>query len=399
MTWLFIPSTTSTCAQAPECSDSHLKLPLVAIYEPFLTLNGKPTRRPLWWHGWRKRPWIALLSGMILRPPQTRTFLDTFADSILSSFPADIPANPSPAPENALEQTIIATYGPGLINSLARFSRMFASSRTSPDMFPSDMPKSNETSKTEATEFRRVYSARRKWAQAIAGNGSTSLPCAIRWDTPRAASADKHGPHQTDAAGRPQLTAQAVQWPTPRSSESENRTTHHAPSHGNSHGKTLAGSATTWPTPMATERENVESWEKRRNLGNVAPPPLALAAVNWPTPQARDHFPSHTPEYVAEKKAQGHGMSNLNDFVSLYFAPLPETSNNGNPSSVKCPISPRRLNPNFVEHLMGWPIAWTRTDSALSETEWSRWLRLMRSSLSMLLSRFDLEENSKRISS
>ena len=42
----------------------------------------------------------------------------------------------------------------------------------------------------------------------------------------------------------------------------------------------------------------------------------------WPTPMARDHFPAHTPEYVAEKKALGHGMSNLNDTVaSLWPTP------------------------------------------------------------------------------
>ena len=37
----------------------------------------------------------------------------------------------------------------------------------------------------------------------------------------------------------------------------------------------------------------------------------------WATPQARDHFPSHKPEYIAAKKAQGHGMRNLNDEVSM----------------------------------------------------------------------------------
>jgi hypothetical protein len=34
-----------------------------------------------------------------------------------------------------------------------------------------------------------------------------------------------------------------------------------------------------------------------------------------PTPQARDHFPAQSQEYIAEKKSQGHGMSNLNDHV------------------------------------------------------------------------------------
>src|SRR5207253_8086609 len=41
---------------------------------------------------------------------------------------------------------------------------------------------------------------------------------------------------------RGQLDEAAAQlWSTPRGSPNENRTTHHAPSHGNSHGRTLAG--------------------------------------------------------------------------------------------------------------------------------------------------------------
>jgi DNA (cytosine-5)-methyltransferase 1 len=39
--------------------------------------------------------------------------------------------------------------------------------------------------------------------------------------------------------------------------------------------------------------------------------------ANWGTPQARDHFPAHSDEYVAAKKAQGHGMQNLNDQAQL----------------------------------------------------------------------------------
>lgn len=41
----------------------------------------------------------------------------------------------------------------------------------------------------------------------------------------------------------------------------------------------------------------------------------------WATPTARDHFPAHTPEYIAAKKAEGHGMANLNDQVSLWATP------------------------------------------------------------------------------
>jgi hypothetical protein len=51
----------------------------------------------------------------------------------------------------------------------------------------------------------------------------------------------------------------------------------------------------------------------RRTSGSE--PSLALSG--WPTPQARDTFPAHSEEYIAAKKAQGHGMANLNDHVQM----------------------------------------------------------------------------------
>ena len=45
--------------------------------------------------------------------------------------------------------------------------------------------------------------------------------------------------------------------------------------------------------------------------------------TGWPTPTARDHFPAHSEEYIAAKKAQGHGMANLNDLVQLAGWPTP----------------------------------------------------------------------------
>jgi len=43
--------------------------------------------------------------------------------------------------------------------------------------------------------------------------------------------------------------------------------------------------------------------------------------TGWPTPAARDHFPAHSAEYIAEKKQQGHGMSNLNDIAAAWATP------------------------------------------------------------------------------
>jgi hypothetical protein len=52
-------------------------------------------------------------------------------------------------------------------------------------------------------------------------------------------------------------------------------------------------------------------------------PADAARLAGWPTPTSRDHFPAHTEEYIAEKKAQGHGMANLNDLVTLSGWPTP----------------------------------------------------------------------------
>lgn len=64
-------------------------------------------------------------------------------------------------------------------------------------------------------------------------------------------------------------------------------------------------------------------------------PDLQTAVRMYPTPQARDYFPPHSPEYIAKKKAEGHGMANLNDSVG------------------------GQLNPTWVEWLMGFPLGWT----------------------------------------
>lgn len=53
----------------------------------------------------------------------------------------------------------------------------------------------------------------------------------------------------------------------------------------------------------------------------------------WPTAQARDHFPARSQEYIDAKKAQGHGMANLNDAVQMVGWPTPNTPSGGRSTS------------------------------------------------------------------
>lgn len=123
-----------------------------------------------------------------------------------------------------------------------------------------------------------------------------------------------------------------------------------------------------WGTPTANDAE------KRGEFDITNPRNGLPAAVKlWPTPCARDWFPAHKADYVAKKKAQGHGMSNLNDAVHLW--PTPRTAGmcggtgNWNQLKEKCDsIEEARkmgagnggqLNPTWVEWLMGYPLGWT----------------------------------------
>ena len=105
----------------------------------------------------------------------------------------------------------------------------------------------------------------------------------------------------------------------------------------NSHQQGLPEAVRIWPTPTSRCGTGASQAETRQGG-----PDLQTAVRMYPTPQARDYFPPHSPEYIAKKKAEGHGMANLNDSVG------------------------GQLNPTWVEWLMGFPLGWT--DLSASET-------------------------------
>jgi hypothetical protein len=99
-----------------------------------------------------------------------------------------------------------------------------------------------------------------------------------------------------------------------------------------------------WPTPTSLATAKDGNNEAGNSAGLVAIRKHALA--QWPTPQARDHFPAHSVEYIASKKALGHGMANLNDVAA---------HSNGSSEQTE---KPGALSPAFVADLMGYPTSW-----------------------------------------
>ena len=140
-------------------------------------------------------------------------------------------------------------------------------------------------------------------------NGQTSVPLYLeekvqQWATPQASDPEHSGPNQRSSSGRPALPAQAMQWATPRSGK--------------------------------TTDENPETWAKRQEKGDVATMPLTAQVKCWGTPTARDH-----------KSGRGNEEREYKELT-----PMVERTQSG------------KLNPRWVETLMGLPVGWTMPSCA-----------------------------------
>ena len=346
MTWLYIPHTTTlTSAPAPGCSDSQQESPLAATYEPSLTLSGKHSQRPLSWRGWKTRHWIRRLSGITLPPLQTRSHLNTFADSILCFSLEDSHASLFLAPESGLALRMKEIYGPTLLDSLKRLSQKSYSSKMCPDSFQLEL---FTTDPTFAPLSTRITMPRRMRRLPKTGGTYWIQPAAYTGDF----SKITESPHC--------YLSSAIwsEWVIGLRRDYSAR-------------KRL-GQATGANGSSFSQNWTVTGGPNPKNSGETGQD-IQAAAANWPTPKGRD------PKGQSQRGEFGP-MDALPNMASLFSLRGPSI-HDGEKSLSDAPTSPRRLNPTFVEWLMGWPPLWTRTDCALPETELSHWRRLMLSSL------------------
>ena len=230
----------------------------------------------------------------------------------------------------------------------------------------------------------------------------------MRWPTIRAEDAESCGQHPgaTDA-----LNKTAEKWGTPHGMAGID----HTGKQGS--GGEFAKSVERWGTLLAQHANGTPEEFLRRKRDSVArgnSMGISLSDLNmqvqtWPTPGANDHKGSaqegqrrgQLDEAVEQKwctpNTMGGGQTSRgpgrNDeplidgqaqAVTALSRPDPATSSHGAASSPNAPTSRPRLNPAFVEWLMGMPHGWT--DFAPVGTEWSDWQRGMRSCLFSLVS-------------
>jgi hypothetical protein len=307
MAWLYAPGLVASSSESTWPS-----LPT----KPFVMLSGTPTRRPPSWRGWKTRPWIRLLSGMTCSPSTAARGVASWISSLRASR-----VSRGAAPGSGKGR--MTTVGSGRLSSasFATWNRDSSSWRTCQgSLFTTDsVPFSGTWPRLGSMRSGRCW-ARATWERRTSGGGcSFSVSGGTAWSTP--CSGDTGSRTKRYAQGGTPLSLQGTKWPTPRSG------CHGEPNEGLRHPTILGRWANTprgrdWKAGgkdcLGPQAQTATGPASRSGCGRL-----------WTTPKAI--------EIPTGVNAQGG--------ESL-------TTQVGNK---------KRLNPNFVDWLMGLPPGWSST--------------------------------------
>ena len=300
-------------------SNSEYLLPSENLIELSVTLSGKPTLRPLSWRGWKTRPWIKHLSGITLKPSTVSLGVERW----ISSLP-DTPASHSRSRGKGKAKKTQGTSGRVSQESSGKSNPSGSSLRMSQGMFNWDLPMSSVTLTKWGSVYNGVVSAREPLVRVTKEKGYSS------WPTPAVGAI-----RQENYSAENILTARK-----------RGQQIH------------ITGFVKNWATPHTHNTKGHTTRETKD---------LCREVENWSTPMASDDGAKVTPN--------SHQAGLIGE-AYRFGRPDHQMPKGGEKSSNQTP----RLNPLFVEWLMGWPIGWTGSDFA--ETEWSRWWQQWRSWLS-----------------
>jgi len=158
-------------------------------------------------------------------------------------------------------------------------------------------------------------------------------------------------------------------WVTPRSADARNPgLTNCKPGSMLHLGTQAARQEKSWATPRSgkTTDENPETWALRQAKGDVATMPLTAQVKAWGTPSCMDTLPARSAEALARAKLKG-GCKHLREEVHQWGTPTARDHKSGRGKEDRdykelTPMVERtqngKLNPRWVETLMGLPVGW-----------------------------------------
>jgi len=364
MAWLFVPGLEDSN------SDSESSGP---DFAPSVTLSGKATQRPLSWRGWASRPWIKLLSGV------------RFPISTVNRGAAEWIASleESPASRSAWQESVMASpIRGGSVQTSSGWSMKYeiqpggssSSWRTSQgSLWPEDSTISSEAWRTlsQGGGVRNGCAyPRQPWEPRTKGLASSGSSWQTnQYPTPSATpygSSQNEGkvPHKRPSAGTPSLDNWARNiWPTPRAITGGAESAERKQELGRteSGGGDLQAAAKQWPTPRAQDSYERSNWKtvERAHRGEAQ---MTLTRFvrgkateqKWPTPTANDAFGSGSRNAEGSKAHAGVSLSDKVLTGDSRGRQGRVTQTDGESGSLTAGRR-QRLNPNFVEALMGLP--------------------------------------------
>jgi hypothetical protein len=343
----------SKTSLANDCDASHI-VSLRGLLKPISSVK------------WKKDSWMSHLFGAILRPSLTENFTDWWTSSL-----QDTLANRSLPQESEQVKMTPDTCGLGSQTEFGFSDQECASLRMSKDTSALDSERSLESWKRSVIKRRGEYSLRVKLAHLTNGSGSSSWPTMHMGSNERGAYYDKTGKGQrylSDAVVDAQKN-----WPTPQTSDPNGAASSDRPAHRKQlrdveHGLGLPAPAN--PSTHGSRPESLDQSQRNwqtfahgtHNRGETPHRQVVKALVNgekaqtqcltvdqvfaeeikkqWATPRANKVHPEITEDN--RDQLANRNKSNLEEEIAGH-----------------CGKATGKLNPRWVETLMGLPIGWT----------------------------------------
>jgi len=382
------------------------------ISERSLMWRSKPSLSRTWLQRWKRNSWIQRLSSRILKPSHTNSFVERW-----TLCPLVFPASHSALLESVKQLKIQGTCSHSLLKESESANLELFSERTYKESLVAKPLTENQFSNMSSeswnkwvTKQRQEYSQRKKLALLTKENESSS------WATPRAGNPGS----RPNGKGGKVLAEQAQQsWPTASVAGCVEggvaKDVEMTPSgfkatreNGTSYGAKLRDAVIhheekNWATPQVTDtrtdvRMPSERSAKAKKGGCKNLREEVMQPQNWPTPTTAEghkignqanygqkglsNHPSIVGEPTRDKGIKDGKQKNWPTARARDWKDTPGCAPNKNDVSLaqkvyglQDPAKPNtngksqgspKLNPNWVEQLMGLPVGWTQLP-----TEWT----------------------------
>ena len=347
--WL-IPKSSRFSHFAPATVDSNSDYPAHwrTLCES-LQWRSKHTHWRTWSQRLRKASWLSKLCGRICEPSRQKDFEDALISSLRATR-----ASRSVPPASEKAKATTDTFGRILRESCGQLNLFGASSRTSPATCPLDSPQFTEAYEIWVTKLRQDCLQRQSAVRRTDGSDC------LFWPT-----MSVYGQHNykgvSEKSGDGLATA-VKNWPTPNvPNRGPELSKKHRPKSG---GIDLQSSVALWPTPATAEAGKISN---QPNYGQVA-------LSNHPAIRGTPRRPPLRKDRKGQPKADGlrrqDSPSMNGKSQELWGTPQASDTIEGKrtdpTSNQKClnrdlkqMAIKGKLNPDWVEQLMGLAVGWT----------------------------------------